>query len=64
MVYAWGDSGDVPVPGDYDGDGRADIVVYRPSTAHWFVLKSSTRFSTWDTYQWGSAGDVPILKAP
>jgi hypothetical protein len=50
----WGAPGDVPVPADYDGDGRTDVAVYRPSTGHWFILKSSTSFATWDTFQWGT----------
>jgi hypothetical protein len=56
-----GAAGDVPVGGDFDGDGVSDIAVYhRVSTAQWFVLKSSTGFTLWDLYQWGQAGDVPI----
>lgn len=35
--------GDVPVPADYDGDGKADLAVRRASTNQWFVLNSSGR---------------------
>jgi hypothetical protein len=29
---------DVPVPADYDGVGHAELAVYRPSTAQWFIM--------------------------
>jgi hypothetical protein len=37
-------------------------VVYRPSTAEWFVRFSSTNFSYWNygMYQWGGVGDIPL----
>ena len=38
----WGSAGDLPIPGDYDGDGKADIAVYRASTGVWSILQSST----------------------
>jgi len=27
----------MPVPGDYDGNGRSDIGIFRPSTGEWFM---------------------------
>ena len=48
------------MPGDYDGDGKADIAIYRPSNGGWWVLRSSTGYTTYVTYQWGLPGDVPV----
>lgn len=38
--------------GDHDGDGRADMTVYRPATSHWFVLWSSSGYAAQRTYEW------------
>jgi hypothetical protein len=38
----WGIEQDVIVQGDYDGDGKADIAVWRPSDATWHILGSSS----------------------
>jgi hypothetical protein len=54
-TIALGAVGDVPVPGDYDGDGITDIAVYRPLTGAWYVRNILT------VYGWGEATDVPIL---
>lgn len=51
----WGASGDEPVPGDYDGDGRTDFSVFRPSTSVWWIMKSSD--NTFYSISFGATGD-------
>jgi hypothetical protein len=60
--FQWGNGSDVPVPGDYDGDGRTDLAVFRPSNGTWYLWYSST--GTTAGYQWGNGNDIPILKRP
>lgn len=47
---------------DYDGDGKSDIVVWRPSSGMWFILESSTDFSFEEhkVFQMGLSGDIPL----
>ena len=43
---------------DYDGDGKADVAVFAPSTGIWSILNSSSGAVTPITI--GGIGDVPV----
>jgi hypothetical protein len=58
QIY-FGATTDVPVPGDYNGDGKTDAAIFRPSTGLWYgpgtglpqiVIQMNL----------GQAGDIPI----
>src|SRR5262249_31409089 len=50
------------VSSDFDGDGKVDIGVYRPSTGQWYVRYSSQGFSAaaYGAFAAGAPGDLPI----
>ena len=52
-AWKWGTRGDVPLPGDYDGDGDSDEMVYRPNNGFWYCGAPSV------TFQFGLEGDIP-----
>jgi phosphatidylserine/phosphatidylglycerophosphate/cardiolipin synthase-like enzyme len=47
-----------PAPDDFDGDGKADLTVFRSSTGTWYTRSSSTGADMFA--QWGLSGDVPV----
>ncbi len=55
----WGVSGDRPVVGDYDGDGRRDAAVFRSSTSLWYILHSSNNQQRYERWGFNTDKQVP-----
>jgi len=53
-----GSLNDIPVPGDYDGDGKTDAAVWEPGSGDWYIKRSSDGEPT--VVSWGTNGDEPL----
>lgn len=58
-TFAHGNSTDIPIPGDYDGDGKADYAIFRPSADAWYIYYSFD-LNNYQTIDFGQSGDIPI----
>ncbi len=57
-VERFGAAKDVVVPADYDGDGKADLAVWRPSDGYWYRINSSD--GSFKAEKFGISEDKPV----
>lgn len=55
-MFHYGIGTDKPIPGDYDGDGKANLAVFRNGV--WYVLRNN--FSS-AVFNWGLTNDEPYF---
>ena len=65
VQWGAGSQGDIPLTGDMDGDGKTELIVWRPGSGMWFALTSTSgyAYSGQTQNQWGSQalGDQPFI---
>lgn len=62
LFTVWGTAGDRVVSGDFDGNAKTDIAVYRPSDGTWNIIPSNAQNAINTArrgFLWGIAGDIP-----
>jgi hypothetical protein len=62
LLIDFGQAGDIPVAGDWNGDGETDVGVFRPSAGQFILRKPLFGNSTINIrINFGQSGDLPVV---
>jgi hypothetical protein len=59
IIFSAGEAGDLPIAGDWNGDGRDTIGLFRPSTST-FIQMDALSATVVRSFTFGIAGDLPL----
>jgi serine protease len=60
VSFGYGAAGDIPIKGDWNGDGTDTIGVYRPSTGFFYLRNTNSAGPADIAFQFGVGGAVPL----
>jgi hypothetical protein len=58
FYWNFGQAGDQPLSGDYNGDGKTEFALFRDSSSNYFVLDTTS--GLYNTYTLGQPGDIAV----
>jgi hypothetical protein len=61
LVFRFGNPTDLPLFGDWNGDGIPTPAVFRPSTATWYLTNTANASDTPQVFAYGQPGDIPLV---
>lgn len=60
LQFSFGDPTDLPLFGDWNGDGDRTAAVFRPATATWYLTNTDQASDAPQVVPYGNRGDIPL----
>jgi hypothetical protein len=61
LTFLYGEQGDIPVVGDWDGNGTFTVGVFEPDTAVWKLKNTNQQGAPDLVFAYGQRGDIPVV---